>query len=103
MRKHSKSSKGKKPFLNISKAGLSNAILDIQDKPDVAVWNKKARIRGEDKGKTKIGSLNQNLIREDTNTSVDPANKKSISDVVVSGAQVTDRVDLSKANRKNKK
>jgi arsenite methyltransferase len=31
------------------------------------------------------------------------ANKESIADAVVSGAQVTDRVDLSKVNRKNKK
>ena len=87
----------------MSKADLSNDILDIQDKPDVAVWNKKVRIQGEDKGKIKIGSLDQNLIREDTNASIDAPNKESVADVVVSGAQVTDRVDFSKANRKLKK
>jgi hypothetical protein len=51
----------------------------------------------------KIGSLNQNLIREDTNVSIDPANKESIDDAIVSGTQVTDRVDLSEANRRSKK
>jgi len=103
MRKYRKSNKDKKPFVDMSKADLSNDTLDIQDKPDVAVWNRKVRIQCEDKGKTKIGSLDQNLIREDTNASIDPANKESVADVVVSGAQVTDRVDLSKVNRKMKK
>jgi hypothetical protein len=47
MKKHSKNSKDKKPFLNTSKASLSNAIIDIQDKPDIAVWNKKDLIQCE--------------------------------------------------------
>lgn len=81
----------------MSKGDLSKEIIDIQDKPDVSVWNKKVRIQGKDKGRAKIGSLNQNLIREDTNVSIDPANKKSIDDAIVSGTQVTDRVDLSEA------
>jgi hypothetical protein len=34
---------------------------------------------------------------------IDPANKESVSDVVVSGVQVTDRVDSSKADSKSKK
>lgn len=103
MRKYGKSNKDKKPFVDTSKADLSNDILDIQDKPDVAVWNKKVRIQGEDKGKAKIGSLDQNLIREDTNVPIDPANKESINEAIISGAQLTDRVDLSKLKPKNKK
>jgi hypothetical protein len=51
----------------------------------------------------KIGSLNQNLIREDKNDFVDPASKDSIDDIVVSGTRVTDRVDLSEINGRNKK
>jgi hypothetical protein len=39
MKKHSKNNKDKK--LNTPKASLSNDIIDIQDKPDIAVWNKK--------------------------------------------------------------
>ncbi|MGH9975497.1 MAG: hypothetical protein ACRD8Z_06635 [Nitrososphaeraceae archaeon] len=103
MKKHSKGKKDKKIFLDTTKAGFSNDILDIQNKPDVAVWNKNLRIQSEDKGKVKIGSLNQNLIREDTKAPIDPANKESIDDVVVSGTQVTDRVDLSEVNRRIKK
>ena len=38
-------------------------MLDIQDKPDVAAWNKKVRIQGEVKGKTKIGSLDQTTFK----------------------------------------
>ena len=103
MRKLSKSNKDKKPFVDTSKADLSNDILDIQDKPDVAVWNKKVRIQGEDKGKVKIGSLDQNLIRKDTNDPIDPASKESVAGAAISGAQLTDRVDLSKLDRKSKK
>jgi hypothetical protein len=85
--------------LNKDQGDLSKEIIDIQD---VSVWNKKVRIQRKYKGKAKIGSLNQNLIREDTNVSIDPANKKSIDDVIVSRTQVTDRVDLSEANRRRK-
>jgi hypothetical protein len=99
----SKDNKYKESFLDTSKADLTNDILDIQDKPDVAGWNKKILMQGEDKGKVKIGSLDQNLIREDTGIPIDPANKESVADAVGSGAQMTDRVDLSKANSKNKK
>ena len=102
-KKHSKLAKDKKSFLNTSKGDLSNDILDIQDKPDVLVWNKEVRIQGKDKGKPKIGSLNQNLIREDTNDLIDPANKESVDDVIVSGTRITDRVDLSDAKRSSKK
>ena len=103
MKRASKGNKDEKSFLDTSKADLSNDILDIQDKPDVAVWNKKVRIQRHDKGKVKIGSLNQNLINEETNDPIDPADKESVAGAVISGAQLTDRVDLSKSNYKNKK
>lgn len=93
----------KKSEFNNSDADLSSGILDITDKPDVAVWNKKVRILGQDKGEVKIGSLNQNLISEDTNDPIDPADKESVAGAVISGAQLTDKVDLSKSNHKNKK
>ena len=52
----------------------------------------------------KISSLNQNLIREDTNVPIDPASKESINDDAInSGAQVTDRIDLSEVDGRNKK
>ena len=105
MKKHSKLTKDKKSFLNTPKGDLSKDILDIQDKPDVSVWNKEVRIQGKGKdiGTAKIGSLNQNLIREDTNDLIDPANKESVDDVIASGTQITDRVDLSEAKRGSKK
>ena len=99
----SKDNKNKESFLDTSKADLTNDILDIQDKPDVAVWNKKVLMQGEDKGKVKIGSLDQNLIREDTGVPIDSANKESVADAVGSSAKMTDRVDFSKADSKNKK
>jgi hypothetical protein len=99
----SKDNKNKESFLDTSKADLTNDILDILDKPDVAVWNKKIQMQGEDKGKVKIGSLDQNLIREDIGIPIDPGNKESVADALGSGAQMTDRVDFSKANSKNKK
>lgn len=50
----------------------------------------------------KICSLNQNLIREDTNVPIDPASKESINDDAInSGAQ--DRIDLFEVNGRNKK
>lgn len=99
----SKDKKNKESFLDTSKADLTNDILDIQDKPDVAVWNKKVLMQGENKGKVKIGSLDQNLIREDTGVPIDSANKESVADAVGSSAKMTDRVDFSKADSKNKK
>jgi hypothetical protein len=41
----SKDHKNKESFLDTSKADLTNDILDIQDKPDVAVWNKKVLVQ----------------------------------------------------------
>lgn len=100
----SKDNKNKESFLDTSKADLTNDILDIQDKPDVAVWNKKVLMQGEKcGGKVKIGSLDQNLIREDTGVPIDSANKESVADAVGSSAKMTDRVDFSKADSKNKK
>ena len=60
-------------------------------------------MQGEDKGKAKIGFLDQNLIREDTNDPIDPASKESVTEAVISGAKLIDRVDLSKLNCKSKK
>ena len=60
-------------------------------------------MQGEDKGKAKIGFLDQNLIREDTNDPIDPASKESVTEAIISVAQLTDRVDLSKLNCKSKK
>lgn len=88
----------KKSVFNPSNADLSTDILDIMDKPDVAVWNK--TVRKQDIGRTRrlnIGPLNQNLIREDKNGVIDSANKKDVTDVIISGSKVTDKVDLSKS------
>ena len=40
---------------------------------------------------------------EDTNDPIDPASKESVTEAIISGAQLTDRVDLSKLNCKSKK
>jgi hypothetical protein len=88
----------KKSGFNTSKADLSSGILDITDKPDVAVWNKTIRRRNiGSNGRQKMGPLNQNLIREDTNITIDSANRKDISDIVISRTKVTDKIDLSKS------
>lgn len=89
--------KTKKSGFNTSNADLSTDILDIMDKPDMAVWNKIVRIQYGTRRRLKIGPLNQNLIREDKNDVVDSANKKDVADVTISGTKVTDKVDLSKS------
>jgi hypothetical protein len=53
--------------------------------------------------KAKDCSLDQNLIREGENALIDPSSKESVAGAIISGAQLTDRVDLSKLDRKNKK
>ena len=82
----------------MSNADLSSNILDIMDKPDVAAWNKTVQMHdiGGNR-RLKIGPINQNLIREDTNIVIDSANKKDIADTINSGTKVTDKVDLSKS------
>ena len=83
----------------MSVSDLSSGILDITDKPDIAVWNK--TVRRQNIGfnrRQKMGPLNQNLIREDTNITIDSANRKDISYIVTSRTKVTDKVDLSKSN-----
>lgn len=90
--------RSKKSGFDTSNADLSTDILDITDKPNVAVWNK--TVRKQDIGgarSLKIGPINQNLIREDTNIVVDSANKKDIADTINSGTKVTDKVHLSKS------
>ena len=104
MRKNSKrSNKDRKSFPETSKADPINDILDIHDKPDVAIWNKTVRTQTKYEGNQKIGSLSQNLVREDTIDPIDPASKESVAETVISGTQLTDRVDLSKLDRKSKK
>ena len=72
----------KKSGFNTPNADLSTDIVDILDKPDVAVWNK--IVQGQDidgaRRRLKIGPLNQNLIREDKNDVIDSANEKDIAD-----------------------
>ncbi|MGH9979694.1 MAG: hypothetical protein ACRD8Z_28210 [Nitrososphaeraceae archaeon] len=87
-----------KSGFNTSKADLSSDILDILDKPDVAVWIKTVQMHdiGGNR-RLKIGPINQNLIREDTSIVIDSANKKDIADTINSGTKVTDKVDLSKS------
>ena len=47
-------------------------------------------------------SKSNRVIREDTNNLIDPANRESVAKAVISGTQVTDKVDLSKLDRKSK-
>jgi len=89
--------KTRKSGFNTSNADLSTDILDIMDKPDMAVWNKIVRTQYGTRRRLKIGPLNQNLIREDKNDVIDSANKKDVADVTISGTKVTDKVDLSKS------
>jgi hypothetical protein len=88
----------KKSAFDTSSADPSFNIIDIMDKPDVAVWNKIVQMQKVDGvRRLKIGPLDQNLIREDKNIVIDSANKKDIVDIIISGAKVTDKVDLSKS------
>jgi hypothetical protein len=89
--------KTKKSGFNTSNADLSTDILDIMDKPDMAVWNKIVRTQYGIRRRLKIGPLYQNLIREDKNDVIDSANKKAVADVTISGTKVTGKVDLSKS------
>jgi hypothetical protein len=95
--------KTRKSEFNTSNADLSTDILDVMDKPDVAVWNKTVRtqdIDGARRRRLKIGPLDQNLTREDKNDVIDSANIKEVADVIISGTKVTDKVDLSKSKSK---
>lgn len=44
----------------------------------------------------KLGPLNQDLVREDKNITIDSANEKDIANIFISGTKVTDKVDLFK-------
>jgi hypothetical protein len=92
----------KKSSFNTSKAYLSTNIIDIMDKPDVAVWNKTVRTEGTNKVRLNFGPLDQDLIREDKNIMIDTAEKQDVADTIISGTRATDQVDLSKLNRKDK-
>jgi hypothetical protein len=64
----------------------------------VAVWNKIVQIQNVDGvRRLKIVPLDRNLIREDKNTVFDSANKKDITDTIISVAKVTHEVNLSKS------
>jgi hypothetical protein len=95
--------KTKKSKINMLNADLSTDILDIMDKPDVAVWNKMVRMQDFGVKRVNIGPLDQNLIREDKNSIVDSANKRDVADVIISGTKVTDKVDLSKSKSDQKR
>jgi hypothetical protein len=71
--------------------------LDIAQRPDIAVWNKVTRKDNFAGAKSvKIGSLNQNLIREDTDNVIDSADIRDIEDAIISETKITDKADLSK-------
>jgi hypothetical protein len=91
----------KKSEFNTLNTDLSTDIIDIMDKPDVAVWNKTIQMQNVDGARRqKLGALNQNLIREDKNVTIDSANEKDIANIVISGTKVTDKADLFKSKSK---
>ena len=88
--------RAKRLGFNISKNhDLSIDLLDIGEKPDVAVWNKVIRKRNAARTKSpKIGPLNQNPIREDTDSIIDPANTKDVEDDIILESKITDKVNI---------
>jgi hypothetical protein len=87
-------------------------IIDIEDTPDVATWNKKIHIRNDNAGividdrlrnaeeiqtplTTGIGLRNRKQSKKDL--IVDPANKKEVEEAIESGSILTDEsTDLAK-------
>ena len=81
-------------------------ILDIEDTPDVAVWNKSVQIkfdvtnrakrsRGRNNGEVKTTGIGlrkeQHKAKYKDLAIIDPANQNDIDDIVNSGSTLTDR------------
>lgn len=123
IKKHQKSMKDNestKDITNDSKS--SNSIIDIDDSPDVATWNKEVtrtkehfvndiKISEETKNKDRISNISSKipptttlgLRREDNDgpdDQIDPANQKDLDKIYNSGNKLTDHADLFK-NKKN--
>jgi hypothetical protein len=91
---------------------MSSGIIDIEDTPDVATWNKKIHTKDDAAGlvvddrfhnaekiqtplTTGIGLRDRKLSKKDL--IVDPANKKEVEEAIESGSTLTDEArDLSK-------
>ena len=123
IKKHQKSKKDNeftKDITNDSKS--SNSIIDIDDSPDVATWNKEVtrtkehfvndiKISEETKNKDRISNISSKipptttlgLRREDNegpDDQIDPANQKDLDKIYNSDNKLTDHADLFK-NKKN--
>jgi hypothetical protein len=85
---------------------MSMGIIDIDDTPDVATWNKKFHIKGDAAGII-VNRLHEAEIRPPTtigiglrekkgskkNLIIDPANKKEVDEGIKSGSTFTDEAD----------
>jgi hypothetical protein len=82
---------------------MSSRIIDIEDTPDVAIWNKKIHTKGDAAGlddrfhntektqtslTTGIGLRDMKLSKKDL--IVDPANKKEVEEAIESESTLTD-------------
>lgn len=103
-------------------AKTSNDIIDIDDSPDVATWNKEVtrnkdhiakdiKVSEETKNKYRITKINPEipptttigLRREDNDNKdnqVDPANQKDVDKIYNSGGKLTDDANLFNNKRK---
>ena len=89
-------------------AKISNEIIDIDDSPDVATWNRevtrnkyyipKDKIIPEIPPTTTIGLNQEN--NNGKNHQVDPANQKDVDKIYDSGGKLTDQGDLFNNKRK---
>ena len=92
---------------------LSAGIIDIDNTPDVAAWNKEIHIKGDGAGTITVN----NRLHETKTTSplppttvsihliqkkgskkdliIDPADKKQVDEAIKSGSTLTDEADLS--------
>ncbi|HZD36476.1 MAG TPA: hypothetical protein VE130_14830 [Nitrososphaeraceae archaeon] len=67
------------------------------EKPEIAIWNKIVNKNISAGAKSiKIDTLSQNLVREDTDNIIDPANIGDMEDAVISETKVTDKINLAK-------
>jgi hypothetical protein len=123
IKKHQKSMKDNestKDITNDSKS--SNSIIDIDDSPDVATWNKEVtrtkehfvndiKISEETKNKDRISNISSKIpptttlgLRIEDNDGpddqIDPANQKDLDKIYNSDNKLTDHADLFK-NKKN--